>query len=71
MLDVDNENIVTLDEGVSFVGITSDMMVVDLGSNKNSDGMKKYRVGDRIRFKPNYMAVARLLNSKFIDKQFV
>jgi predicted amino acid racemase len=71
LLDVDNENIVTLDEGVSFVGITSDMMVVDLGSNKNSDGMKKYRVGDRIRFKPNYMAVARLLNSKFIDKQFV
>lgn len=71
LLDVDNENIVSLDEGISFVGITSDMMVVDLGSNKNSDGMKKYRVGDHIRFKPNYMAVARLLNSKFIDKRFV
>lgn len=71
MLDVDKENIEALDNEISFVGITSDMMVVDIGSNKTTDGMKKYRVGDRIRFKTNYMAVARLLNSKFIDKRFV
>ena len=71
MLDVDYENIVALDKDISFVGITSDMMVVDLGSNKNNEGMNKYKIGDRIRFKPNYMAVARLFNSKFIDKRFV
>jgi len=71
MLDVDKENIEALDNEISFVGITSDMMVVDIGSNRTEEGKKKYRVGDRIRFKPNYMAVARLLNSKFIDKRFV
>ncbi|MBK5195643.1 MAG: alanine racemase [Proteiniphilum sp.] len=71
MLDVDYENLEALDDDISFVGITSDMMVVDIGSNKTREGNKKYRVGDRIRFKPNYMAVARLLNSKFIDKRFV
>jgi hypothetical protein len=46
-------------------------MVVDIGSNKTEEGKKKYHVGDEIVFKTNYMAVARLLNSKFIDKNFV
>jgi putative aminopeptidase FrvX len=47
------------------------MTVVDIGKNKTDDGKKKFQVGDTICFKPNYMAVARLLNSKFIDKEFV
>jgi hypothetical protein len=46
------------------------MLVVDLGANKTAEGKKKYGVGDKLKFKPNYMAVARLLNSKFIDKRF-
>lgn len=71
MIDVDKENIEPYDENLKFVGITSDMIVLDLGENKKEDGTKKYSIGDKIRFKPNYMAVARLLNSKFIDKQFV
>jgi hypothetical protein len=50
--------------------MTSDMLVVDIGSNKTKDGKKIYVVGDKIKFKPNYMAVARLLNSKFIVKRF-
>jgi len=71
LLDVDKEDIEPFDKDVVFVGITSDMLVVDIGSNKTKDGKKKYRVGDKIKFKPNYMAVARLLNSKFIARQFV
>ena len=71
MLDVDNVDLEVVDSDVKFVGITSDMMVVDIGSNKTKDGKKKYHVGDEIVFKTNYMAVARLLNSKFIDKRFV
>jgi len=71
MLDVDKDDIKPLDEDIHFVGITSDMMVVDVGKNRTADGLKKYRVGDRIRFRTNYMAVARLLNSKFIDKRFL
>lgn len=71
MLDVDKNDLDTTEPGISFVGITSDMIVVDLGSNKQADGSQRYRVGDVMVFKPNYMAVARLLNSKFIDKQFL
>ena len=50
--------------------MTSDMLVINLGTNKTAEGNKKYNIGDKIKFKPNYMAVARLLNSKFIDKKF-
>jgi predicted amino acid racemase len=71
LLDVDKEDLEVLDDKLIFVGITSDMIVVDLGSNKTEEGKKKYKIGDKIKFKPNYMAVARLLNSKFIDRRFV
>lgn len=71
MLDVDKEDIEAVDENLNFVGITSDMLVVDLGNNRKPNGEAKYKVGDKIKFNPNYMAVARLLNSKFIDKRFV
>uniref|UniRef100_UPI00404AF49C alanine racemase n=1 Tax=Flavobacterium sp. TaxID=239 RepID=UPI00404AF49C len=70
ILDVDKNNIDPIDSDIKFVGITSDMLVIDIGTNKTKDGKKKYSIGDKISFKPNYMAVARLLNSKFIDKKF-
>jgi predicted amino acid racemase len=71
MLDVDKADIDAVDDDIKFVGITSDMLVIDIGANKKPDGKQKYTVGDKIKFKPNYMAVARLLNSKFIEKRFV
>ena len=71
LLDVDQKDLETIDPDLSFVGITSDMIVVDLGDNLNEDGTTKYKVGDRIAFNPSYMAVARLLNSKFIAKKFI
>ncbi|MFT6845711.1 MAG: putative amino acid racemase [Flavobacteriales bacterium] len=71
ILDVDKEDIEFVDEELIFVGITSDMLVIDLGANRTKAGKVKYRIGDKVMFKPNYMAVARLLNSKFIDKTFV
>ncbi|WP_370390707.1 alanine racemase [uncultured Winogradskyella sp.] len=67
LLDVDKKDIEAEDD-MSFVGVTSDMLVIDLGDNKTESGETKFKVGDKIRFIPNYMAVARLLNSKFIDK---
>ncbi len=70
LLDVDKADIEVYDNDISFVGITSDMLVIDIGSNKTKDGKQKYGVGEKIKFKPNYMAVARLLNSKFIDKKY-
>lgn len=70
LLDVDKENIEVEDKDLSFVGITSDMLVIDVGNNQTETGDIKYKVGDKIKFKPNYMGVARLLNSKFIDKVY-
>ena len=70
LLDVDQNDIDFIDDTLEYVGITSDMLVVDIGTNTTKDGEKKYSIGDKIYFKPNYMAVARLLNSKFINKKF-
>ena len=71
LLDVDKADIEAVDEELDFVGVTSDMLVVDIGTNRTNSGRKKYKTGQKIKFVPNYMAVARLLNSKFIDKVFV
>jgi predicted amino acid racemase len=70
LLDVDKVDIEAKDPALSFVGITSDMLVIDLGTNRGENGKKKYNIGDKVHFIPNYMAVARLLNSKFIGKRF-
>ncbi|MFD0963308.1 alanine racemase [Pseudofulvibacter geojedonensis] len=71
LLDVDKSDIISTDTDLSFVGVTSDMMVIDVGNNKNLEGKTKYKVGDKINFKLSYMGVARLLNSKFIDKIYM
>lgn len=71
LLDVDKIDLEIEDKNINFVGVTSDMIVIDIGSNKTIDGKTKYKIGDKISFKPNYMAVARLLNSKFIEKVFI
>ena len=71
MLDVNHQDLQSTAQKLGFVGITSDMTVVDLGSNTNEKGKPEYQVGDKIALEPNYMAVARLLNSKFIEKHFV
>lgn len=71
LLDVDQNDLEFVDEGLTFVGITSDMMVIDLGDNLDEEGNQKFHVGSQLKFVPNYMGVARLLSSKFIDKRFV
>ncbi|MCC6818328.1 MAG: alanine racemase [Bacteroidia bacterium] len=71
LLDVDINDLEFIDKSIHFVGVTSDMLVVDLGENRNPKGEKKYRIGEKLTFKLNYMATARLLNSKFIDKIFL
>lgn len=69
LLDVDREGLEPTDSNVSFVGITSDMMVCDLGRHRSPGTAERYKVGDQMSFIPNYIAVARLLNSKFIKKE--
>ena len=67
ILDVDVNDIEPKDNNVDFIGTTSDMTVYDIGKNINTHLKQKYMVGKKICFKPNYMAVARLMNSKFIS----
>lgn len=71
ILDVDKGDINPVEGEMDFVGITSDMLVVDIGNNISEHGKPRFRTGDQIRFNATYMGVARLLNSKFIDKVFV
>lgn len=71
MLDVDAHDVVPKDKNINFVGTTSDMTVYEFANLDSSKNNPKYTVGNSFIFKPNYMAVARLLNSKFIDKKFL
>lgn len=64
LLDVDEEHITPVDEDISFVGASSDMLVIDLGENK-----AKYKVGDHIELNMDYMGILRIVNSRYIDKK--
>lgn len=66
LIDVDYNNLTLKDKHINFFGTTSDMTVYDLGESKYH-----YKVGNRICFTPNYMAIARLMNSKYITKEFI
>jgi predicted amino acid racemase len=71
LLDVDTSELNPDDENIKLVGTTSDMTVFDLGDNADEKGEPLYNVGDTICMDPSYLGVARLLNSKFIEKKFV
>jgi predicted amino acid racemase len=66
LLDVDEKHIDPVDSSLSFVGASSDMLVLDLGTND-----KKYKVGDLVEFTMDYMGALRVINSKYIDKRVV
>lgn len=68
ILDVDFNDINTKDDKLTFVGSTSDMTVYEIPNNKNNPA---YNVGDTIDFSATYMGVAKLMNSKFIEKIIV
>ncbi len=65
-LDVDVKNLTPKDDRVKFVGTTSDMSVYDLG--EKGEG---YKIHDQIQFYPNYMSVARLMNSRYMTKKII
>ncbi len=66
LLDISVDNISPVNRRLEFAGASSDMIVMDLGSNT-----KKYRVGDFISFRLNYMGALSVLNSNYIDKVIV
>ncbi|MCF7906887.1 alanine racemase [Patescibacteria group bacterium] len=65
LLDVDAQELQPAEKNISLVGTTSDMSVYDLGHNLTKDERLKKKVGNNIKFKPSYMAVAKLLHSRY------
>lgn len=63
-LDVDAKNLFPKDKKVSFVGTTSDMTVYDIGEQKGN-----MQVHDQLHFRPNYMSIARIMNSRYMAKE--
>jgi predicted amino acid racemase len=64
LLDVETDHLELVDKSLNIAGASSDMIVIDLDENK-----KKYKVGDLIEFKLDYMGMLRIMNSKYIDKK--
>lgn len=64
LLDVEESHIQPVDSDIKIVGSSSDMMVVDLGENRNN-----YKVGSLIEFELDYMGILRLMNCDYVDKR--
>lgn len=64
LLDVETEHIELVDKSLKLAGASSDMIVIDIDENK-----KKYKVGDLVEFKLDYMGLLRIMNSKYIEKK--
>lgn len=64
LLDVESNHLKPIDDSVTFVGSSSDMIVIDLGQNN-----RNYKTGDLIEFAPDYMGILRIMNSRYIDKR--
>jgi len=71
LIDVEASDLAIVDGNVKFVGTTSDMTVFDLGIAKVGKVHSMYKVGDKLNFIPSYMGVARLMNSRFVDKVLI
>ncbi len=65
LLDIDANNIQPIHEDMIIVGASSDMTVLDLGTNP-----RNLKTGDLIEFNMNYMGILRIMNSDYVDKRF-
>jgi len=65
LLDIEVKHLSPVDPTMEIVGASSDMTIIDLGSN-----LQQYKVGDTIEFKVDYMGLLRLMNSTYIEKMF-
>jgi predicted amino acid racemase len=63
VLDVDADHLIPEDPDIKFFGNSSDLTVYDLGDNPRG-----HKAGDTLRFRLKYMAVAKLMYSRFVDK---
>jgi predicted amino acid racemase len=63
-LDTEISGLTPLNPRYSIAGASSDITVVNIG--EDADGLK---VGDTIRFRPNYAAFVRLMDGRYVRKE--
>jgi ornithine racemase len=66
LLDINPKYLIPKHEGLSVIGASSDMLVVELGGNE-----QQYKVGDVLRFNLRYMGALSIMNSRYIAKEVV
>jgi predicted amino acid racemase len=66
LLDSPPDHVTPMDRDIRFVGNSSDMTVFDLGSNDRA-----HRVGSALSFTPDYLGVANLMGSRFVEKRLL
>lgn len=66
LLDVESSHLIPVDDNVTLVGESSDMIVIDLADNP-----QKYKVGELLEFDMTYMGTLRVMNSEYVDKRIV
>ena len=66
VLDIDPKYLIPKHENLEILGASSDMLVVNLGSEKG-----EYKVGDLVKFDLKYMGALGLLSSSYISKRTV
>ncbi len=65
LLDISPDYLMAEDQEFEITGASSDMLVLDLGENKQG-----YKVGDLVSFRLKYMGALALFNSNYIEKRF-
>jgi predicted amino acid racemase len=63
--DLDVGGIRPLDRGVEILGASSDHLIVNIGAAE-----RNYRVGDTVRFVPDYVALLRLFTSPYVGRVY-
>ena len=66
LLDISPKYLKPVDRKINIIGASSDMLVLDLGTNK-----KGYKIGDNITFDIEYMGILGAMNSEYITKEVV
>ncbi|RIJ41765.1 alanine racemase [Pontibacter oryzae] len=66
LLDINPKFLIPKDAGISVIGASSDMLIVELGDNEQN-----FKVGDVLRFNLRYMGALSILNSRYITKEVV
>ena len=64
--DVDNTGLTCLDKRVEILGASSDHLIVNLTDCEGS-----YKVGDTIKFIPDYGALLKLTTSKYVSRMYI